>query len=72
MIEAKFNRLDLRVVYQRIGILQQVSQVLIYLWGMFLLLSSVRMMPNYFQCKRDNICFCNFNINKETYRCYRG
>eukprot|EP00794_Sanderia_malayensis_P009354 gene9354-10339_t len=69
-IEAKYNNVDLRISYSRRNRLQDVSQVIIYLWGMLQVLSAVRVIPNYFQCHTNYICDCNFHIVKADYGCF--
>ena len=68
-IEARFNGVDLRYALAQRNILQEVSQVVIYIWGMLQILSAVRVIPNFFQCDSANICSCRFNINKTEYGC---
>ena len=68
-IEAKFNRVDLRISYKRRGWLMEVSQIAIYMGGILLCLLSVRVLPNYFQCSQDDICTCKLKINKRDHGC---
>lgn len=68
-IEARFNGVDLRYALARRNVLQEVSQVIIYVWGMLQILSAVRVVPNFFQCDSPDICSCSFNINKTQYGC---
>ncbi|XP_057312904.1 uncharacterized protein LOC130654358 [Hydractinia symbiolongicarpus] len=68
-IEARFNRLDLRILYRNHSWLQESSQFVIYIWGVYLCLSSVRLLPNYFQCSSNDICHCNVNINRKLHGC---
>ena len=68
-IEAKFNRVDLRLSYKLRGWLMEVSQIAIYMYGILICLLSVRILPNYFQCSQDDICKCKLKINKRDYGC---
>ena len=69
LIEAKYNNVDLRISYSRRNRLQDVSQVVIYLWAMLQVLSAVRVIPNFFQCHKNDICNCNFKIIRANYGC---
>ena len=69
LIEAKYNNVDLRISYSRRNRLQDVSQVVIYFWAMLQVLSAVRLIPNYFQCHKNDICNCNFKIIRANYGC---
>jgi len=69
-IEGRFNGVDLRFAFARRNPLQEVSQVVIFLWGMLQILSAVRVVPNYFQCDSPDICACHFSINKTEYNCF--
>eukprot|EP00111_Clytia_hemisphaerica_P005263 TCONS_00015193-protein len=68
-IEGRFNGVHLRYAFAQRNLLQEISQIVIYLWGMLQILSAVRVIPNYFQCDTSNICSCHFNINKTEYGC---
>lgn len=71
MLEAKFNHVNLREAYKKVGWLEYFSQTLIHVWSILLLISSVRATTNYFQCDEMNdICSCTSGfIELHQYRC---
>ena len=71
MLEAKYNRVNLKEIYIQKTFLEYVSQTLIQFWSVLLLLSSVRMTTNYLQCTSiDDICTCRVtDIDLTMYGC---
>ena len=68
-IEAKFNKLDLRVVYKSNSKMEICSRFIIFYWSIFCLLSSVIILPSAENCESDDICTCKYDINKSQYGC---
>ena len=68
-IEAKFNKLDLRVVYKSKSKMEICSRFIIFYWSIFCLLSSVIILPSAENCESDDICTCKYDINKSQYGC---
>ena len=71
-IEAKYNKLDLRVVYKSTSWVETFSRFIIFFWCIFFFLSSETLLPGFGNCDKDNICTCKFDINKSQYGCYQN
>lgn len=71
-IEAKYNKLDLRVVYKSNSWMEIFSRFIIFLWCIFFLLSSETLLPGFENCDKDDICTCKFDINKTQYGCHQN
>ena len=71
-IEAKYNKLDLRVVYKSNSWMEIFSRFIIFLWCIFFLLSSETLLPGFGNCDKDDICTCKFDINKTQYWCHQN
>ena len=69
VIEAKFNKLDLRVVYKSNSKMEICSRFIIFFWSIFCLLSSVTILPTAGNCESNDICTCKYDINKSKYGC---
>ena len=69
-IEARYNKLDLRIVYRSSSKMEICSRFAIFLWCIFCLLSLVTLLPTVGNCDRDDICTCKFYINKTNYGCH--
>ena len=69
LIEAKFNRLDLRSVYKSSSKMEIRSRFIIFIWEILCLLSIVTLLPVIGSCEKDDICTCKFHINKASYGC---
>lgn len=69
-IEARYNKLDLRIVYRSSSKMEICSRFVIFLWCIFCLLSLVTLLPTIGNCGRDDICTCKFDINKTHYGCH--
>ena len=68
-IEAKYNKLDLRVVYKSNSKMEILSRFVIFFWGIFCLLSSVTVLPKVGNCEQDDICTCKYAMKKYRYGC---
>lgn len=71
-IETRYNKLDFRVVYKTNNWMEICSELIIFLWSIFLFLSSVTLLPRAENCDSDDICTCKFDIDKANYRCNRN
>ena len=71
-IEAKYNKLDLRVVYKSSSWMEICSRFIIFFWCLFFLLTSETLLPTAGFCEKDDICTCEFDINKTQYGCNRN
>ena len=71
-IEAKYNKLDLRVVYKSSSWMEICSRFIIFFWCLFFLLTSETLLPTAGFCDKDDICTCEFDINKTQYGCNRN
>ena len=71
-IEAKYNKLDLRVVYKSSSWMEICSRFIIFFWCLFFLLTSETLLPTAGFCEKDDICTCQFDINKTQYGCNRN
>ena len=71
-IETRYNKLDIRVVYETNNWMEICSRSIIFLWSIFLFLSSVTLLPRVENCNSDDICTCNFDIDKANYGCNRN
>ena len=69
LIEAKFNRLDLRSVYKSSSKMEICSRFIIFTWEILCLLSIVTLLPVIGSCEKDDICTCKFHINNASYGC---
>ena len=71
-IEAKYNKLDLRVVYKSNSWMEIFSRFIIFLWCIFFLLSSETLLPGFENCDKDDICTSKFDINITQYGCHQN
>ena len=71
-IEAKYNKLDLRAVYNSGSWMEIFSRFIVLFWCLFFLLSSETILPKIGFCDNDEICTCSFDINKTHYGCNRN
>lgn len=71
-IEAKYNKLDLRIVYKSGSWMEIFSRFIVLFWCLFFLLSSETILPRIGYCDNDEICTCNFGISKTQYGCSRN
>ena len=64
-MEARFNRVNLSVVFKKKSKTQYLSEALINLWAVLLFLSSVKTTPNYLQCDDMTMCNCRFTADQD-------
>ena len=68
-IEAKYSKLDIRVVYKSNSKMETCSSFIIFFWSIFCLLWSVTLLPTTENCESDDICTCKYYIDKTLYGC---
>ena len=68
-IEARYNKLDIRVVYKSNNKMDTCSSFIIFFWSILCLLWSVTLLPTTENCESDNICTCKYDIDKTLYGC---
>ena len=71
-IEAKYNKVDLRVVYKSNSWMEIFSRFIVFFCCVFFLLSSETLLPEFRNCDKDDICTCKFDINKTQYGCHKN